>query len=128
MPLLRSLLADLILPFSGIPHMKVSQFAAEDRSLDVASMRDFAEPKRLTLAAALVSVQVGRAFDDVTDMYIRLVQRMHSRARDALNQYRIDKAAETDALVATLHNVSLAYKTEGNEVDRLGAIGAVIEH
>jgi TnpA family transposase len=60
-------------------------------------------------------------------MYIRLVQRMHSRARDALNQYRIDKAAETDRLVATLHNVSLAYKSEGNEVDRLGAIGAVIE-
>lgn len=114
--------------FTGIPDMKVSQFAAEARSLDVASMRDFAEPKRLTLAAALVSVQVGRAFDDVTDMYIRLVQRMHSRARDALNQYRIVKAAETDALVATLHNVSLAYKTEGNEVDRLGAIGAVIEH
>ena len=114
--------------FAGIPDMKVSQFAAEARSLDVASMRDFAEPKRLTLAAALVSVQVGRAFDDVTDMYIRLVQRMHSRARDALNQYRIDKAAETDALVATLHSVSLAYKTEGNEVDRIVAIGAVIEH
>ncbi|HEY9682475.1 MAG TPA: Tn3 family transposase, partial [Oculatellaceae cyanobacterium] len=113
--------------FAGIPDMKVSQFAAEARSLDVASMRDFAEPKRLTLAAALVLVQVGRAFDDVTDMYIRLVQRMHSRARDALNQYRIDKAAETDALVATLHNVSLAYKTEGEEADRLGAIGAVIE-
>jgi TnpA family transposase len=113
--------------FAGIPDMKVSQFAAEARSLDVASMRDFAEPKRLTLTAALVLVQVGRAFDDVTDMYIRLVQRMHSRARDALNQYRIDKAAETDALVATLHNVSLAYKTEGNEADRLSAIGAVIE-
>jgi TnpA family transposase len=114
--------------FSAIPDMKISQFAAEARSLDVASMRDFAEPKRLTLAAALVLVQVGRAFDDVTDMYIRLVQRMHSRAKDALNQYRIDKAAETDALVATLHNVSLAYKTDGSETDRLGAIGAVIEH
>jgi hypothetical protein len=30
--------------------------------------------------------------------------------------------------VATLHEVSLAYKTDGNETDRLGAIGAVIEH
>jgi hypothetical protein len=82
--------------FSGIPDIKINQFAAEARALDVASVRDFAEPKRMALAAALVLVQVGRAFDDVADMYIRLVQRMHSRAREALNQHRIDKAAETD--------------------------------
>ncbi|MBX9692807.1 MAG: DUF4158 domain-containing protein, partial [Cyanobacteria bacterium] len=114
--------------FTGIPDVKINQFAAEARSLDVASMRDFAEPKRLTLAAALVLSQVGRAFDDVTDMYIRLTQRMHSRAREALNQHRIDKAAETDVLVATLHNVSLAYKTDGDINDRLEAIGAVLGH
>ncbi len=108
--------------FSGIADVKVNQFAAEARSLDVASMRDFAEPKRLTLAAALVLVQVGRAYDDVADMFIRLVQRMHSKAKEALNQYRIDKAAETDALIATLHEVSLAYKSDGNDTDRLNAI------
>lgn len=114
--------------FAGIPDVKISQFAAESRSLDVASMRDFAEPKRATLAAALILCQVGRAFDDVTDMYIRLVQRLHSRAREALNQHRIDKAAETDTLVATLHNVSLAYKTDGDASARLEAIGAVIDN
>ncbi len=114
--------------FSKIPDVKVNQFAAEARSLDVASMRDFAEPKRLTLAAALVLAQVGRAFDDVTDMYIRLVQRMHSRAKEALNQHRIDKAAETDALISTLHGVSLAYKKEGNASERLEAIGAVFNN
>lgn len=114
--------------FSGIPDVKIKQFAAEARSLDVASMRDFAEPKRLTLTAALVLAQVGRAFDDVTDMYIRLVQRLHSRAREALNQHRIEKAAETDALVATLHNVSLAYKSEGDATIKLEAIGAVLDH
>jgi len=109
--------------FSGIADVKVNQFAAEARSLDVASMRNFAESKRLTLAAALVLVQVGRAYDDVADMFIRLVQRMHSKAKEALNQYRIDKAAETDALIATLHDVSLAYKTDAPANDRLTAIG-----
>lgn len=114
--------------FAGIPDVKINQFAAEARSLDVASMRDFAEPKRATLAAALILSQVGRAFDDVTDMYIRLVQRLHSRAREALNQHRIEKAGETDALVATLYNVSLAYKTDADANTRLDAIGAVIDH
>lgn len=112
--------------FTGIPDIKVSQFAAEARSLDAASMRDFSESKRLTLAAALVLVQVGRAFDDVTDMFIRLVQRMHSRAREALDQHRLAKIAETDALVATLQQVSVAYKMEGCDTSRLNAIGEVI--
>lgn len=108
--------------FSGIADVKVQQFAAQARSLDVASMRDFAEPKRLTLAAALVLVQVGRAYDDVADMFIRLVQRMHSKAKEALEQYRIEKAAETDALIATLHDVSVAYKIDGTDTVRLTAI------
>jgi hypothetical protein len=112
--------------FTGIPDIKVSQFAAEARSLDAASMRDFSESKRLTLAAALVLVQVGRAFDDVTDMFIRLVQRMHSRAREALDQHRLAKIAETDALVATLQQVSVAYKMEGCDTSRLNAIGKLL--
>jgi TnpA family transposase len=113
--------------FAGIADVKVNQFAAEARSLDVASMRDFAEAKRLTLAAALVLVQVGRAFDDVADMYIRLVQRMHSKAKEALRQHLLEKAAETDELVATLHQISLAYKTEGNDTERLSAIGGAFD-
>lgn len=39
--------------FRDIPDVKLKQFAAEARSLDVASMNDLTETKRLTLAAAL---------------------------------------------------------------------------
>jgi hypothetical protein len=109
--------------FSNIANVKVQQFAAEARSLDVASMRDFSESKRLTLASALVLVQVGRAHDDVADMFIRLVQRMHSKAKEALKQYRENKAAETDVLISILKNVSGAYKTEGTDTERMEAIG-----
>ncbi|MBX9688223.1 MAG: Tn3 family transposase [Candidatus Obscuribacterales bacterium] len=112
--------------FAGIPAVKIAQFAAEARSLDVASMRDFSETKRLTLAGALVLAQVGRAYDDVADMFIRLVQRLHSRAREALVQHRIDKVGETDKLIATLHEVSLAFKNAENESERLTAIEAII--
>ncbi|HNC91234.1 MAG TPA: Tn3 family transposase [Anaerolineales bacterium] len=111
--------------FGQIADVKVNQFAAEARSLDVASMRDFAEPKRLTLAAALVLVQVGRAYDDVADMFIRLVQRMHAKAKEALRIYREEKAAETDELVNTLRAISVAYKADDTELNRLAAIGLV---
>jgi hypothetical protein len=42
--------------FQGIPDVKVKQFAAEARSLDVGSMNDLTEAKRLTLALVSVSL------------------------------------------------------------------------
>lgn len=59
--------------FADIPDVKVKQFAAEARSLDVTSMNDLPERKRLTLAAALVLTQVTRTLDDVAEMFIRQV-------------------------------------------------------
>jgi hypothetical protein len=77
--------------FRGIPDVKVKQFAAEARSLDVASMNDLAEAKRFTLAAALVLTQTGRALDDVADMFVRLVQRLHNQAYEAIFAQPLEK-------------------------------------
>jgi hypothetical protein len=37
------------------------------------------ERKRLTLAGALILKQVARALDDVADMFIRQVKKMHHK-------------------------------------------------
>ena len=113
--------------FRDIPDVKLKQFSAEARSLDVASMNDLTEIKRLTLAATLVFTQTGRALDDVADMYVRLVQRLHNQARTALLEYQAEHVERTDGLVATLHGVTLAYRTEGSAEQRLSAIGELIE-
>ena len=113
--------------FRGIPDVKLKQFAAEARSLDAASMNDLTETKRLTLAATLVFTQTGRALDDVADMYLRLVQRLHNQARTALLEYQAEHVERTDNLVAILHGVTLAYRTEGSAEQRLSAIGEQIE-
>jgi Domain of unknown function (DUF4158) len=62
--------------FAEIPEAKIRQFAAEARSLDLASLNDMPERKRLTLAGALILKQVARALDDVADMFIRQVKKM----------------------------------------------------
>ena len=111
----------------GIPDVKVKQFAAEARSLDVASMHDCAEPKRLTLATALVLVQMARALDDVADMYIRLVQRLHNHAYTSLREHHVKQVERTDALVSTLRQVTLAYQHDGTAEQRLAAIGSVLD-
>lgn len=82
----------------GIPDVKVKQFAAEARSLDVASMHDYTEPKRLTLATALVLVQMARALDDIADMYIRLVQKLHNHAYTSLLEHHVKQVERTDSL------------------------------
>ena len=113
--------------FRDIPDVKLKQFAAEARSLDVRSMNDLTEAKRLTLAATLVYAQTGRALDDSADMYVRLVLRLHNQARNALLEYQAEHVERTDSLVATLHGMTLAYRTEGSAEQRLSAIGEFIE-
>jgi hypothetical protein len=107
-------LRDYALPsaaFARVPDVKVKQFAAEARSLDLSSIHDCSEAKRLTLTAALVVVQIARALDDVADMFVRLVQKVHTHAKDALLQPQADHVDRTDSLVATLHGVTLAYRS-----------------
>ena len=113
--------------FTGIPDVKVKQFGAEARSLDLGSIHDCADAKRLTLTAALVLVQTGRALDDAADIFVRLVQKLHNHAYDALLQHQADHVERRDSLVATLHGVTLAYRSEGTAEERLNAIGAVLE-
>ncbi len=113
--------------FQGIPDVKVKQFAAEARSLDVASMNDLMETKRLTLAAALVLAQIGRALDDAGDMYVRSVQRLHNQACKTLLEHQAENVERTDGLVAKLHGVTLAYRSPGTAEQRLCSIGAVLQ-
>jgi hypothetical protein len=95
-------------------------------SLDLASLNDMPERKRLTLTAALISQQVARALDDVAEMFIRQVQKMHNKAREALDVYRAAHAEQIDALVARLRDIALAYKGPGTREDRLTAIEALL--
>jgi TnpA family transposase len=112
--------------FTAIPDAKVTQFAAEARSLDLASLNDMPDRRRLTLVAALILKQVARALDDVAEMFIRQVQRMHNKARDALLLYQAAHADRTDALVARLRDIALAFKAEGSREQRLAAIETLL--
>jgi hypothetical protein len=95
--------------------------------LDLTSLNDMPERKRLTLAGALILKQVARALDDVTDMFIRQVNKMHHKAEEALMQYQVAHADRTDALIAVLREITLAYKAEGSREERLALIETLLE-
>ena len=113
--------------FAGLPDRKLRQFAAEARSLGAADLGRTVESKRLALIAALLRGQVAQALDDAAEMFVRLMTRMHNRAREALDDYRAQHAAETDALVALLRETVLACQDQETERDaRLKAVEGLL--
>jgi TnpA family transposase len=113
--------------FAAIPDVKLRQFAAEARSLDAASMRDLSEIKRYALAATLIRFQTARSLDDLAEMLIKRVQKLHRLAKEALDQYHLQRVDQTHGLVAMLREVVIAAcKSEGSKDDRLGAVTAAL--
>jgi hypothetical protein len=113
-------------PLAGIPPVKVQRFAAEARALNASRMKELMEHKRWALAAALLHRQVVRAFDDGAEMFIRVVQKMHNKAKDLLKAQQATYLAQSQQLVTTLREVTLAYHREGTAEERLRAIGALL--
>ena len=113
--------------FAGVPDRKLRQFAAEARSLGAADLGRMVESKRLALMAALLRGQVAQALDDAAEMFVRLMTRMHNQAKEALDDYRDEHAAETDALVALLRETVLACQDQEAERDaRLTAVEGLL--
>jgi hypothetical protein len=63
--------------FAGIPAGKLQQFAAEARALDVADMNKLRWRKRYALAATLLRRQVAKALDELAEMFLRRMHKLH---------------------------------------------------
>lgn len=71
-----------------VPPGKLHHFAAEAKSLDAARMLALAPAKRTALLIALVVGQTARALDDLAEMLIKRLSRIHQRGKEALTRYR----------------------------------------
>jgi TnpA family transposase len=99
---------------------------SEQRTLLPTEMKDLELHKRLTLAAAFVLGQSAGALDDLAEMFIKRMLAIHQKGKDALDRYRADHQARTDALVGTLRDLVVAYGKEGTTDERMAAIDSVI--
>lgn len=112
--------------FVGLPDIKLQQFAAEARSLDLSSVNDLAPHKRYAVAAAFIVRQTSRALDDITEMFIRRVRKLHNRASEALKTYLLEQSERSDRLIGLLRRVLVAYRTDGSSDVRLKTITSVM--
>lgn len=95
---------------ADIPVAKLQQFAAEAKSLNAADMKKRSLTKQYTLSAALVRVTVARTLDDLGDMFIKRIRRIHRQGKVALNKYLQKNQTQTEELVTLLHDLVLAMK------------------
>jgi hypothetical protein len=109
-----------------LPEVKLRQFALEAKSLDAARMLEMSPPKRYTLAATLIELQNARVLDDLAEMFIKRMLRIHRHGREALALDRLKHQERTDGLIHKLPEVIVAWRTEGNAEERLQAIGTVL--
>ena len=91
--------------FAEVPAVKLQQFAAEARSLDVYDMNRLRWSKRYALVATLICQQVAKALDELTEMFLRQMHKLHVQGEEALETYRKQHLERTDALIALLHDI-----------------------
>jgi hypothetical protein len=104
----------------------VKQFANEALALDVSEMRALEPHKRYTLAVVLIHTQVSKALDDMGEILIKIMQRLHTNAQQALNNYHLKHTKQIDTLVTLLREMVSAYQMEGSKEQRFEAIDAAM--
>lgn len=118
---------DRLLPQSfDIPQSKIKQFTTEARALNAANMNELRPHKRYTLAAVLIRAQTGKAIDDIADIIIRLMQKLHSSANERLKKHQLAQTQKVDSLVSVLHSMIMAYRSAGTKEQRFDAIDSLL--
>jgi TnpA family transposase len=112
--------------FAQIPDVKVKQFAAQSMTLDAARMKELESTKFYTHVAASVRTQAARTLDDIAEMFIKRMLKIHHQGQEALKQYRQEHLVRTDRLIGTLRDVVVAYQTEGEIPQRFAQIDYII--
>lgn len=111
----------------NIPFIKLKGFADEARAYNISKMNEIKASKRYTLALSLIKIQTATVLDDIAEMFIKRMMKIHRKGKTALEDYRRKNMKVTDDLILTLKNLIIAYKIEGNEKDKIKAIESVIK-
>ena len=111
---------------ANIPNVKLKYFTAEAISLNAAQMKELSAPKRYTLAASLIATNYSRTLDDLAEMFIKRMKKIHTKGKEALELYREEYQARTDRLITTFRDVIIAYSTVGKISERFKKIETVL--
>ncbi len=111
--------------FRKVPYAKVRHLAIEACSLDAARMRAISKRKRFALAAALIKFRLAGAVDDLCEILIRKMGRIHAKGKEALAEYIEANSERADEIIANYKDVYDLTSAPESPEKRLAAIETV---
>jgi hypothetical protein len=114
--------------FSAVPLIRIQSYAVEARSLNAARMLEMEPQKRYTLAAALVRRQIAQCLDDIGEMLIKKMRKMHRQAHEEFQQALLRRQSQTDQLVMILFQVLSIWLDESPADRKQAALGLLLDH
>lgn len=115
------------MPAVDIPVGKLRHFRDWARAKDAAELAEYEPITRNALAVIFIRSQYNKTLDDAAELFIRLLRSLENAAQKNLMAYQAEHMKRTDALVAQLKEVLLAYQLNGTAEQRLDAIDDTLE-
>jgi hypothetical protein len=112
--------------FAMIPPIKVRHLAQEAASLGAARMLEMDEEKCCALVAALVQQQVARCLDDLGEMIIRRMRKVHARARQALTDHLWQHQPDADQLIGVLYELLQTWRETADPQAKIAAFDQIV--
>ncbi len=98
-------LADTGILLDGIPESKVAHLAAQAGALDAAELGEVLPGKRRAMLVCLIHRAKVTARDGMAEMLVKIVGKIHNRAREDLEQIYRDRRATSEALMEVLEKI-----------------------
>ncbi|TDQ45009.1 Tn3 family transposase [Permianibacter aggregans] len=98
------------------------QLNREAQALNVAEMRSLAIDKRRTLLVLLVQSQLGKAMDDIVEMFVKSMSSLHHVASENLKSYHLHQVKQTERLIGQFRDVLSALQQDEDDQIRVKAI------
>ena len=111
---------------ADITRAQRQQWATEAQSLDASRMLALAEDKRWALTVAFLVGRAVQTRDDLAEMLVKRMQRLHKRAREALLDYQQRQRDQADHLITVFHQVLAAYQRAKTPATQAQAVADVL--
>lgn len=85
-------------------------------------MNKLTKHKKYTLGTLFIQSQTQKALDDITDIFIRIIQKIVQNAQNVLKEYQNSQTEYTENLIMALRDIIKAYQTSGTKTARFDAI------
>lgn len=125
-----SWLKSLAAPFDftiDIPSAKIDQYIHEARALDASEMRRLKHNKRYALSVILIKAQLAQTLDNVTNIFIKLLQEIERTGNRLLDQYYLDKKGQSDWLLKHFKNILTSFQDAHDSQQKLKIVHEQID-